>query len=221
MVPTTNCCVKTSKCQASKYPAGTAYPQPRLGELSVVSCQKDTTSKPPRNHGWDAPLHDSVDRFPEPLKRILASNLAERLRDQLNDPDILLAVQEIGQWLAEYLADWLSGKPRIILVEKDISPDRAREYLEIPVKGVKERPNLFIDHKELDQNSGNMVIVDDFIDSGGTVRSIVERLKTRNKNVKAVATIAVTKTNLDKLQEYLRNNKVELAYLLTAEGGLP
>jgi adenine/guanine phosphoribosyltransferase-like PRPP-binding protein len=70
------------------------------------------------------------------------------------------------------------------------------------------------------QSSGNMVIVDDFIDGGGTVLSILDQLKTMNKNIKAVATIAVGKPNLDELQDSLKANAVELVYLLTAPGVL-
>lgn len=197
-------------------------PKKAEGEADDQSCApSDVVSIPPGNDNWEEHLQESVDQFPEPLKRILANNLAEKLKKRIKEPYILLAVQESGQWLAEHLAVWLAGKHTIILAEKDIPQDRTGEYLEIPVKGLKVRPNLYIVHKELDQNSGSIVIVDDFIDGGGTVRSIVDRLEITKNNVKAVATIAVNKTTLNELEDYLRENAVKLVYLLTAEGGLP
>ena len=184
--------------------------------------QNGTVSEiPPSGDNWEKDLQDSVDKFPEALKRILASNLAEKLKKRIKEPYILLAVQASGQWLATHLAVWLARNHRIILAEKDIPKDRAGEYLEIPVNDLKIRPNLYIVHKELDQNSGNIVIVDDFIDGGATVRSIVERLEIRKNNVKAVATIAVNKKTLNGLEDYLEKNAVKLVYLLKAEGGLP
>jgi hypoxanthine phosphoribosyltransferase len=183
-----------------------------------ISAGKFKVGEPPKNVDWERDLQGSVDRgdFPEALKGILASNLADKLSNLPEQPDTLLAVQKSGQWLAERLAKRLARKPAIIRVEKEIRPERAGEYLEIPMKGLKKRPNLYIAHKKMAQSSGNMVIVDDFVDGGGTVLSILDQLKTRNKNVKAVATIAVGKTNLDELQDSLKASAVELVYLLTA-----
>jgi hypothetical protein len=115
-----------------------------------ISVWKFRMGKPSKNVDWEPHLQRSVDQgdFPEALKGILASNLADKLSELPEQPDTLLAVQKSGQWLAERLAERLARKPAIIGVEKEIRPERAREYFEIPVKGLKKRPNLYIAYKK-------------------------------------------------------------------------
>jgi hypoxanthine phosphoribosyltransferase len=178
----------------------------------------DEISSQPGNDSWEHALKKA--NFPEKLKRILAYNVAGKLKGKINDPGTLLAIQTGGRWLEEYLAEWLPRKPTIIFVEKEIHQDHVREYKEISVKRVEKTINLFIAYHDIDKISGEVIVVDDFIRSGETVRNIVEQLKSINKTARAVATICVTKNNLENIQDDLRSHEMALVYLMTSEGRL-
>jgi len=150
---------------------------------------------------------------PKAVDLLIAQDLVEKVKDSQEQPDTILAVQTEGLWVAEFLREKLEYGCRIISVEKEVEEGRLAEYRKINRKGASKRNDFYIAHKELTNSRlGNVVIVDDFVGTGETVLSIIDGL---DCNIKTVATIAVDKSHIDKVQCALQQRDVQLIRVAT------
>lgn len=148
---------------------------------------------------------------PTEVDLMILQNLVERVKEMPEQPDTILAVQTQGLWVAEVLRDKLEHRCRIISAEKEIEKGRLSEYHKIPVKGTyrKNRNKFFyIAHKELTNSRlGNVVIADNYVETGKSVLSIIDGL---DCNIKAVVTISVNKSHVEDVESGLQQRGVQL-----------
>jgi len=185
------------------------------GNLPSKQQRTDDTTDEPEEEKILHKVGKRMPNSPTKLDLLIAQSLVEKVKDSQERLDTILAVQTGGLWVAEFLRKELGYGCRIVPVEKEVEEGRINEYYKIYRKGNPGKNDFYIAHHELTNSRlGNVVIVDDWVGSGSAVLSIIDGL---NLNIKAVATIAVDKSNIDKVQSALKQRGVQL--LRAATGG--